>query len=291
MVDRDEVLRSTRWRPRTAFEAETDSKGGWKMDVMWKYVINAYVAFWLIILVLGGVASTVLDAPDSVMIAITILGSWSPTIVLLLMLGRLRPGMTIADFYRTAFRPRLDGRLLAVIPVIVFGTFVAAIWVTSVIRGTAFTSQVALPSAVGLAIMITVFQGPSGEESGWRGYLRPELERRFGFLKGNLVLGLIWAFWHAPLWFVASDYVGIQSVTYILANIVVLTALTVFMGTSMRRCNNLLVAFWIHFCFNVSLGFFAGDVSFFAVLSAMYVAVALGSLRVSRQRIPATASA
>jgi uncharacterized protein len=261
------------------------------MDAMWKYVINSYVLFWTIILVLGGAASMLFDAPDGVMVGITILGSWSPTIVLLLMLGRLRPGMSIADFYRNAFRPRLDGKLLTAIPAIVFGAFLAAIWLTSVIEGTTFTSQIALPSAVGLAIVITVFQGPSGEESGWRGYLRPELEDRFGFVKGNLVLGLVWAFWHAPLWFVASDYVGIQSAIYILANIVVLTALTVFMSTSMKRCNNLFVAFWIHFCFNVSLGFFAGGIYFFAVFSVIYVAVALASLRVYQRTIPTMARA
>ncbi len=46
---------------------------------------------------------------------------------------------------------------------------------------------------------------------------------------------------------------------YIIANIVVLTALTVVMGVFMRRCDNLLIAFWIHFCFNFSLRFFVGD--------------------------------
>lgn len=250
-----------------------------KLDPMWHYVIYAYLAFWAIILVLGGLASMVFDAPPAVMTAITILGSWSPTIVLLPMLKKLKPGVTVRAFYKWAFRGKLTFPLLLVIPVMVFGIFLSAVWLASVLGGTQFTASLAVPSALGLAILLTVFQGPSGEESGWRGYLRPELEGRFGFVKGNLILGVVWAFWHAPLWFVASDYAGLQAAIYIAANIIVLTAVTMIMGIFMRRCDNLLIAFWIHFCFNLSLGFFAGDVMFFAALSILYVVAALVLLR------------
>lgn len=250
-----------------------------KINVMWQYVIYSYLAFWAIILVLGGMAAMVFDAPPAVMTAITILGSWSPTIVLLMMLGKLKPGMTVGDFYRQVLRARLSLPLLIGIPALVFGVFLAAVGLASVVEKTAFTAQVAVPSALAGAMLLTVFQGPGGEESGWRGYLRPELEGRYGFLKGNVILGLVWAFWHAPLWFVASDYAGAAAVVYIVANIVVLTALTVIMGLFMKRCNNLLIAFWIHFCFNLSLRFFAGGVAFFAIISVLYAIVALGLLR------------
>jgi uncharacterized protein len=249
--------------------------------------LYAYLAFWAIILVLGGLASMVFDAPPTAMIGITILGSWSPTIVLLLMLKKLKPGMTVSGFYKRAFQDRLSIPLLIVIPVIVFGIFLAAVWLLSVLDNTPFAAHLAIPSALGLTILLTVFQGPSGEESGWRGYLRPELEGRYGFMKGNFILGLVWAFWHAPLWFVASDYAGSQAVIYIVANIVVLTALTFIMAIFMRRCNNLLIAFWIHFCFNLSLRFFTGDVYFFAVISVLYAAAALALLRLLPRKEPA----
>ncbi|MBN1246940.1 MAG: CPBP family intramembrane metalloprotease, partial [Anaerolineae bacterium] len=239
----------------------------------------AYLAFWAIILVLGGMASMVFDAPPVIMNGIIILGSWSPTIVLLLMLKRLKPGMTIGNFYRRAFQARLDVPLLIVTPVIVFGIFLAAVGLSSIVEQTPFVAQLALPSAMAGTVLLTALQGPSGEESGWRGYLRPELAGRYGFIKGNLILGLVWAFWHAPLWFVASDYAGLQSVIYIAANVITMTALTFMMGLFMKRCNNLLIAFWIHFCFNLSLRFFAGGVVFFAIFSALYAVAALVLLR------------
>jgi hypothetical protein len=116
---------------------------------MWQYVIFAYLAFWVIILVLGGVASMVFDAPPVVMTGITILGSWSPTIVLLLMFKKLKPGMTIGEFYKKALQARLNISMLIAIPVIIFGIFLVSIWLSSIIEGTLFTTQLAIPSALG----------------------------------------------------------------------------------------------------------------------------------------------
>lgn len=41
--------------------------------------------------------------------------------------------------------------------------------------------------------------GGIGEELGWRAVLQPLLAKRFGLLKGTLLVGLVWAYWHVPL--------------------------------------------------------------------------------------------
>ena len=45
-----------------------------------------------------------------------------------------------------------------------------------------------------------------GEEAGWRGFAVPELRRRHSLLVTALVVGVLWAAWHAPALLVVENY-------------------------------------------------------------------------------------
>lgn len=45
-----------------------------------------------------------------------------------------------------------------------------------------------------------------GEETGWRGFALPVLQRRHGPLVGTLILAVGWAGWHAPYFFLLEGY-------------------------------------------------------------------------------------
>lgn len=47
-------------------------------------------------------------------------------------------------------------------------------------------------------VFIFLFVG-LGEETGWRGFALPELQKRLSPLAASLILGVIWAAWHIPL--------------------------------------------------------------------------------------------
>jgi membrane protease YdiL (CAAX protease family) len=54
-------------------------------------------------------------------------------------------------------------------------------------------------------VLIMIFLGGGQEEFGWRGYALPLLEKRFGIWYANILLGVIWACWHLPLWFMTGS--------------------------------------------------------------------------------------
>lgn len=65
-----------------------------------------------------------------------------------------------------------------------------------------FTVQI-ISSFIAGAIVNTIFT--MGEELGWRGFLFNET-KKIGFWKSNLLIGIIWGLWHAPLILQGHNY-------------------------------------------------------------------------------------
>ncbi len=52
-----------------------------------------------------------------------------------------------------------------------------------------------------ILVVLSPFQGPIGEEFGWRGYALPKLQNKYSPLTASLVIGVIWGVWHIPTFF------------------------------------------------------------------------------------------
>jgi uncharacterized protein len=80
----------------------------------------------------------------------------------------------------------------------------AVVYACALVKGTAGTAfpfspwYLALP-AIGHALIL----GPI-EEFGWRGFALPLLQRKFSPFWAGLILGIIWALWHIPSFFISG---------------------------------------------------------------------------------------
>jgi membrane protease YdiL (CAAX protease family) len=50
-----------------------------------------------------------------------------------------------------------------------------------------------------LFVQILLLGGPLNEELGWRGFALPQLQKSTSALHASLIIGVIWALWHLPL--------------------------------------------------------------------------------------------
>lgn len=239
-----------------------------------KYVTLTYVVFWFMVLGLCGTASMVFNCPPVVMRILSNVCAWSPTIVLIAGFKYFCPDMTIGGFYKKAFEGKISIATLAISAIITLAATLLTVLITSLIQGRAFGEYWSLGTyPFWASLLFSITTGPTGEESGWRGYLRPYLNGKYSFFKASVIQGVIWAFWHTILWFIDSDYMGIQMVPYILSNVIVMTGLCFIMNCFMEKNDNLLYGIVIHFCFNFLYCFLQVDIWFYVVLSVVYIAI------------------
>lgn len=69
-------------------------------------------------------------------------------------------------------------------------------------------NAIPLPSqwmSFGLFFIIGQLWVVIGEEYGWRGFALPRLQKQIGSLGASLVIGLFWASWHLPMFFIPGS--------------------------------------------------------------------------------------
>lgn len=83
------------------------------------------------------------------------------------------------------------------------------------------------PLMIAATIVSVIAGGQTGEEIGWRGYALPRLASRFGFAGASVILGVLWACWHLPLFFFPGSDIRGQSFPLYLLQV---TAMSVAMA-------------------------------------------------------------
>jgi CAAX protease family protein len=90
-------------------------------------------------------------------------------------------------------------------------------------------------------VVLMPWNGPVGEEFGWRGFLQPKLQSKFGPLYASLLIGTIWGFWHLPSFFaplgVISSLVSTLGFVFMIPYILGTIANSIFMTWLYNKTN------------------------------------------------------
>jgi hypothetical protein len=102
---------------------------------------------------------------------------------------------------------------------------------------------------------IGLVTGPLGEELGWRGFALPRLQERTGPLAGSLILGVLWAAWHLPLFFIPEWTGSIDPAVLMLAYFSWVVPFAVFMTWVFNHTKgSLITATLLHTALNAAIG-------------------------------------
>ncbi len=102
-------------------------------------------------------------------------------------------------------------------------------------------------------IFTVLFFGPLPEEPGWRGYALDRLLSRWNAVTSSLILAVVWAAWHVPLFFIQGTYqqaigFGTTGFWLFMAGLIPETILMTWIYSNTRRST--LSAILFHFMTN-----------------------------------------
>jgi membrane protease YdiL (CAAX protease family) len=167
------------------------------------FVVVAYAVSWAIwltgILSIDGLTSL----EDARFGGFLLAGSFGPTIAALVLAAVTGGRSSIVSLLKRVILVRVNWRVYVVtfflMPVIGLAFYLALGISAKIALFKIAVTMIGLIPLNAIVVGIILGVGPLGEEMGWRGYLQSHLQRRAGSITVAIIIGLVWAFWHLPV--------------------------------------------------------------------------------------------
>ena len=167
------------------------------------FVVIAYAISWTIwltgILSIDGLTSL----EDERFAGFLLAGSFGPTVAALVITRFTDGRSSIVGLIKRLILVRVNWRVYVVtfflMPVIGLVFYLVLGISTKIALWKIATTMVALVPLNALLGGVIFGFGPLGEEMGWRGFLQSHLQGRVNSVTTAIIVGLVWAFWHLPV--------------------------------------------------------------------------------------------
>ncbi|MBN1657172.1 MAG: CPBP family intramembrane metalloprotease [Anaerolineae bacterium] len=228
---------------------------------MWGFFAATYAVSWLIWL------PSIVWRSEQPNLPVIALGAFVPSTmgIVFTYLAKDRSGRR--DFWRRVVDVRRIGGRWGAVIVGIFPLLYMVSGVAFALLGgelpplKKILGQLANPVLVAELVVANLAISGFSEELGWRGFALDPLQARWGAARGSLVLGLLHALWHTPLFLIpgiTQGEMGLFSLDYFLFMAMVPLGAVVMTWVYNNTQRSILSAVLLHFFQNFSLNLVSG---------------------------------
>lgn len=163
-----------------------------KVRVYLIYTFLIMAACWGMCVICGQFGVNLTDFP--LLYVPYLVGGLSPTIASYIVQKRYGEVRGFGEWLRNIFDVKHSVYSYLLLPALAAAFFVSLCCISGFEAGAPL-------AAVVVMIPVMLFGGGL-EETGWRGILQPELEKKYGYILATILVALVWWLWHLPLFFI-----------------------------------------------------------------------------------------
>jgi uncharacterized protein len=188
--------------PETANGRPALSNRRWSGAAILAFFILAFVWSW-------GIAFAALQAKPQLAALSAVLmvaSGFGPSVAAVAVVASVGSGQGLRDWLARCLEWRMGWRWFTLAFLVPPAVMLCALAIHALSGGVmpALPAVERLPMFIANFGLVLLFGGPLGEEFGWRGYAMPALAARMNWRAASLIIGLVWGFWHLPLFFMAG---------------------------------------------------------------------------------------
>ncbi|MFO7827983.1 MAG: type II CAAX endopeptidase family protein [Bacteroidales bacterium] len=188
------------------------------------------------------------------------LGSFGPAVgaIIVVWVSKGKPG--IKKLFKSLFQWKSPFKTYLFAFCLIVLIYGLSIFITFLISPSAIEFK-KTPNVAELIIyffIVLIFGGPLGEEIGWRGFLQPQLQKKYNPFLTTLIIAVIWFLWHIPLFWLEGAAQAGESIPLFAVTVFTMTFL--FTWLYIQSNGSLLLAILFHTSINFISGILVPEI-------------------------------